>query len=426
VKAKFFMRSILRHRALQLVFTANLVSMLGSGMNSAGVTWHILQVTHSETALGTLVVLATLPALIIMPLSGVIIDRHDRRRLVMVLDSVRALVVFAVAILALTGRAHVWQLYCMVMLVAAGFWMFWPTITALVQELTPGAEFVQSNNFLLAGVQAGWMLAGALVGYSYNHIGLGGVLLIDCGTYLVSFACYLFLRKGTHLVQPAPESAQMAIRRVEGAVTAFARELGDGFRYLAAHKYILPLGLSYSLFLSAMWMQSILTAPLSDRLLHGGAVGYGRLNASWAVGALLSVLYSPWLIRRIGGYRTVALGMGLLAMALFSLPFSRELLFATGIYIVMGSSRGVGGVAISSGMMEYVPKHYMGRVQNTFFFLATIIQLAFGFLVGATAHRVSLTLAFAIVGTTYLMAALSTLIPLHAPMRVPGAAAAQD
>ena len=418
------MRTILRHRALQLVFAANLISMMGSGMNSAGVTWHILQVTHSETALGTLVVLATLPALVIMPLTGVIIDRHDRRRLVMILDCLRALVVLTVAILALNGKAQVWQLYCMVMLVAAGFWMFWPTITALVQELTPGAEFIQSNNFLLAGVQAGWMVAGALVGYSYNHIGLGGVLLIDFATYVVSFACYLFVRKGQHLV--AHDSPSQAMRRVEGSVAAFLTELKDGFRYLGAHKSILPLGLSYSLFLSAMWMQSILTAPLSDRLLHGGAVGYGRLNASWAVGALISVLYSPWLIRKLGGHRAVALGMGLLAIALFTLPFSGALLVASGIYVVMGSSRGVGGVAITSGMMEYVPKHYMGRVQNTFFFLATVIQLTFGFLVGATAHRVSLTMAFAIVGSTYLAASLSTMLPLRQPAVVQQPAAAQD
>ena len=45
-------------------------------------------------------------------------------------------------------------------LVAAGFWMFWPTITALIQELTPGEEFVHSNTFLLAGIQGGWLLAG--------------------------------------------------------------------------------------------------------------------------------------------------------------------------------------------------------------------------------------------------------------------------
>src|SRR5262245_20781278 len=111
------MRQILRNRPLQLVFAANLISMLGSGMNSAGVTWHILQVTHSEIALGLLVTLATLPALVIMPLTGVIIDRNDRRRLVMVLDALRALVVLTVAILALQHRAQVWQLYCMATLV---------------------------------------------------------------------------------------------------------------------------------------------------------------------------------------------------------------------------------------------------------------------------------------------------------------------
>ena len=420
------MRSILRHRALQLVFAANLISMLGSGMNSAGVTWHILQVTHSEMALGTLVMLATLPALIIMPLTGVLIDRHDRRWLVMILDAARALVVLTVAVLAFRGRAQVWQIYCMVMFVAAGFWMFWPTITALVQELTPGAEFLQSNNFLLAGVQAGWMLAGALVGFTYNHIGLGGVLLIDFATYVVSFSCYLMVRKGRHVVSEQHQSPGQAIRRVEGAVDAFFHELGEGFHYLRAHKYILPIGLSYSLFISAMWMQGILTAPLSERLLHGGATGYGHLNASWASGALISVLYSPLLIRKLGGYRSVALGMGLLAVCLFSLPFMHLLVRAMAIYCVMGSSRGFGGVAISSGMMELVPKHFMGRIQNTFFFVATLIQLTFGLVVGAVAHRVSLTLAFAIVGTLYLMAALSTTLPLRAPAPLGEAAAAQD
>src|SRR5204863_10186281 len=127
--------------------------------------------------------------------------REDRRRLVMLVDGGRAVVIFIVAVLTRTGRVHVWQLYAMAMLVAAGFWMFWPTVTALIQELTPDSEFVHSNTFLLAGVQGGWMLAGALVGFVYNHIGLGGVLLIDFATYVVSFMCYLLVRKGRHVVR---------------------------------------------------------------------------------------------------------------------------------------------------------------------------------------------------------------------------------
>src|SRR5947209_4805140 len=197
------MRAILQKRALRYVFAANLISMLGSGMNSAAVAWYILQATHSEVALGTFAVLATVPAMLMLPFTGVVIDREDRRRLVMMLDAARAIIILAIALLAFAGRVQVWQLYVMNMLVAAGFWMFWPTITALIQELTPEHEFVHANTFLMAGVQGGWLIAGAVVGFVYNGIGLGGVLLIDVSTYVVSFMCYLAVRKGRHVV-PRP------------------------------------------------------------------------------------------------------------------------------------------------------------------------------------------------------------------------------
>src|SRR5438045_5802795 len=173
------MRASFGNRPLRFVFAANLVSMVGSGMNSAAVAWYILQATHSEVALGTFAVLQTLPAMLMLPFTGVVIDREDRRHLVMALDAARGLIIVGVAALAFMHRVHLWQLYLMNMLVAAGFWMFWPTITALVQELTPDSQFVHSNSFLLAGVQGGWLVAGAIVGFVYNKIGLGGVLVID-------------------------------------------------------------------------------------------------------------------------------------------------------------------------------------------------------------------------------------------------------
>ena len=117
------MRSILRKRALRYVFAANVISMLGSGMNAAAVAWYILQATHSEIALGTFAVAQTIPALLMLPFTGVIIDREDRRRLVMMLDAARAIVILTVSILAFMGKAKIWELYLMNMLVAAGFHM---------------------------------------------------------------------------------------------------------------------------------------------------------------------------------------------------------------------------------------------------------------------------------------------------------------
>jgi DHA3 family macrolide efflux protein-like MFS transporter len=412
------MRSILRHRPLRLVFAANTISMVGSGMNMAAVIWYILQATHSEVALGTLLVLQTLPAMLIMPVSGVIIDREDRRRLLMVLDAARGLVVLAVAVLAIRHRVQVWQVYVMAMLVASGFWMFWPTINALIQELTPrGSQFVTSNTFLLAAVQGGWLMAGALVGWVYNRIGLGGVLLIDVGSYMVSFLCYLAVRKGRVVVRGSD-----AVTRPEGAVASFLHELREGVGYLRNRPHLVMLGISYACFLGAMLAQGVVTAPLSDRVLKAGAVGYGWLNAGWALGAFSSAFYAPLAIAAFGKRRSVGLSFSLLALSLVLLPFSRWLAIAVMLYGLMGSGRGVGGVALNSSIMESVPPHFMGRVQNTFMFFGTALQLGLGFIVGLVSHRVALVWGFVLIASVYLLSALSSLWPVPAKALMEGLA----
>src|SRR5213594_5113072 len=218
--------------------------MLGSGMNATAVAWYILQATHSDIALGTLAVVQTIPAVLLLPFTGVVIDREDRRRLVMWLDALRAIVILTVAVLALTNRVKLWEVYLMNTLVAAGFWMFWPTITALIQELTPDEEFVHANTFLLAGIQGGWLIAGSIVGFVYNHIGLGGVLLIDCSTYLVSFLCYFAVRKGRHVV-PRPSELRADIVAAETAVQRFVREMREGIQFLRGHRNVVLIGISW-------------------------------------------------------------------------------------------------------------------------------------------------------------------------------------
>ena len=406
------MRSILQKRPLRFVFAANVISMLGSGMNAAAVAWYILQATHSEMALGTFAVLQTIPAMLMLPFTGVIIDREDRRRLVMWLDALRAIIILTVSILAFMGMAKVWELYLMNTLVAAGFWMFWPTITALIQELTPGEEFVHANTFLLAGIQGGWLIAGSIVGFVYNRIGLGGVLLIDFSTYLVSFLCYFAVRKGRHVV-PRPAELHADIVAAETAVARFVREMREGMQFLRGKRKLVLLGVSWALFLAAMMTGVVVTPPLSDKVFHAGAVGYGWLNAGWGTGAFASALYAPWLIAGLGARRSIAISMGLLTISMILAPLSPMLAVAVLIYAVMGSARGVSGVAINTSLMEEVPQHFMGRVQNTFYFAGTTLQICLALLVGAVA-QVSLVAGFSIIGLVYAVAFVSASWPVAA------------
>ena len=132
-----------------------------------------------------------------------------------------------------------------------------------------------------------------------------------------------------------------------------------------------------------------------------GPVGYGWLSAGWGTGAFISALYAPQAIARLGGRRAVAFSMALLSVAMVCAPVSRFLVLAMAAYFVMGSARGVGGVAMNTSLMEMVPKHLMGRVQNTYYFAGTFLQIALALSVGAVAHRLSLVAAFAILACVY-------------------------
>jgi MFS family permease len=405
------MRSILQKKGLRFIFAANVISMIGSGMNSAAVAWYILQATHSEIALGTFAVVQTLPAILLLPFTGVIMDREDRRRLVMLLDAARAVVIAAVAVLAFHGKAKVWELYAMNMLVAAGFWMFWPTITALIQEMTPDDEFIHANTFLLAGVQGGWLIAGALVGFVYNKIGLGGVLLLDVSSYVLSFLCYFAVRKGRHVV-PRPAELHADIVAAEGAVQKFFRELRDGIQFLRGHREIVLLGISWALFLSAMMTGVVVTPPLSE-YFHAGAVGYGWMNGGWGVGAFLSAFYAPMFIKKFGARRSIAISLGLLAVLMTSAPTMPFLALAVVVYALMGSGRGITGVAMNTSMMERIPQHFMGRVQNTFYFAGTLLQVLQSYLVGAVAQR-NLIAGFSVIGFVYAAGFITATWPMRA------------
>ena len=126
--------------------------------------------------------------------------------------------------LVLTHHVRLWHIYLMNILVAIGFWMFFPTVNALIQELTPDDKMLDSNSLLLAALQGGWLMAGAVVGFVYNHIGLGGVLLIDCASYAVSLAVRLPGAQGTGDGLAAGSRARTSAGvRFGGALSARAR-----------------------------------------------------------------------------------------------------------------------------------------------------------------------------------------------------------
>ena len=404
-------------RGFRYFFTAMFVSLFGSGMNFIGVSWYIMSATHSTVAVSWQVIVVTLPGLVVPFLGGVLIDRFDRRYLGVLLDLARGFAVLAIAYVAWHGHLQIWHLYLMTLITGTGSAMYWANVNALVQEVIPPSQFTGANAAVLVGVQSGMLLAGTFVGFFYDHVGIGGILLIDGLTYFVSASCLYLLRSGhvsprEHRQYPREysETSEIASQALEsgenpevaeaGLSLAIYADMKAGFGYLRQQPVVLALGVTHAMLMASIVSSNVVIVALASDILHSGARGLGTIEASWAIGAIVGGIVTSQLPQRLRLplYVTV---IGAMALGNVAVPFVAFLLGAAILQGCFGFFRALGGIVAQSTLMSIVPRHFMGRTQSAFAIFATVLQLAMSFALGWIAQRFSIATGFFLLAAMY-------------------------
>ena len=404
-------------RGFRYFFLAMFVSLFGSGMNFAGVSWYILAVTHSTVKVSWQVIVMTVPGLFVPFLGGVLIDRLDRRYLGVLLDLVRGCFVLATAYIAWRGQLQLWHLYAMTLITGTGSAMYWATVNALVQEVIPASQFTGANAAVLVGVQSGMLIAGAFVGFIYNSAGIAGILFIDGLTYFVSAYCLYQVRRGyvsprEHQRYPreyneATEATAEALETVEnpevaeaGLSLAVYADLKEGFAYLRKQPVVRALGVTHSIMMAGVVSANVVLVALANDILHAGARGLGFLEAGWAAGAITGGLIASQLSQKLRLILYVAAIVGL-ATGHMVVPFVSFLVGAVAMQALFGMCRALAGVVAQSSLMSIVPRHFMGRTQSAMAVLTTILQLLMSFSLGWIAQRINIVAGFALLALMY-------------------------
>ena len=409
-------------RGFRYFFVAMFVSLFGSGMNFAGVSWYILTATHSTLAVSLQVIVITLPGLVVPFLGGVLIDRYDRRYLGVLLDFARGVAVLATSYIAWRGHLQLWHLYAMTLITGTGSAMYWSTVNALVQEVIPASQFAGANAAVLVGVQTGMLLAGSAVGFFYDRAGIAGILCVDGLTYFVSAYCLFHLRRGyvsprehqkyprvfserTEATAEALETAENPEIAEAGLGLAVYADLKEGFAYLRQQPAVRALGITHAVMMAGVVSANVVLVALANDVLHSGARGLGFLEAGWATGAILGGLLASQLA---GPLRLTLYAAGLAGLAAGHLlvPFVSFLAGAVALQIAFGSCRAVGGVVAQSSLMTIVPKHFMGRTQSAIAILSTAIQLFMSFALGWVAQSAGIVAGYALLAILYLFATI--------------------
>ncbi len=272
-----------------LVWLGQIVSVLATNMSAFALTIWVFEKTGSATALASMQVFFITPYVIITPLVGVLVDRHNRKLMMMVSDLMAGLATVAILVLQALGVLQVWHLYAAAIFQGLGNAFQWPAYSAAISTMIPKEQYGRANGMMSLIDMGPGVLAPMLAGALLFKIGLTGILSIDVATFLSAILILLFV----HIPQP-PRTAEGA--QAQGNVF---REAVFGFRYIFARPSL--LGLQLIFFFGNLCSGIAYTVVVPMVLLRTGndSVSLGLVQSAGAIGGVVGgVTMSAW-----GGFK---------------------------------------------------------------------------------------------------------------------------
>lgn len=272
-----------------VVWLGQIVSVLASSMSQFALTIFMFEETGSATALGLMQVFFITPFLIISPIAGVMIDRYNRKMMMMVSDLGAGIATLAILAFQALGILEYWHLYAASIIYGLGMAFQWPAYSAAISTMVPKEQLGRANG-MMSLIEAGpGVIAPILAGAVLPLIGLTGILVFDVVTFLVAIGALLVV----HIPQPT--------RTAEGsqAKGGMLQEAAYGFKYIFARPSL--LGLQMIFFAGNLFagIAFTLLAPMILSRTGNDSLMLGSAQTAGAVGALVGgILMSAW-----GGFK---------------------------------------------------------------------------------------------------------------------------
>jgi MFS family permease len=389
----------LRIRDFRLLCFARLVSLLGSWLLVVAVPAYVFTLTGSLVATGLTLAAEFLPPVLLGPVAGVLVDRWDRRRLMIGADVVRAA---AVALLLLAREpGDIWLVYLALAAESVGTVVFRPAAQAHTPAVVGTGTSLSSANALNAVTDGAVRLIGApLGGALFGWAGFDLLVWLDTGTYLLSAAAILLTAPLAALTQ-----------RSRSSVGRILAELREGLQFLHTERTARALLLVNTLFLGANAGLTALLVPYGITVL-GGSGQIGLVMSALGVGFLLGAPPIRILVDRIPpahllGGALAATGTGY--VLLFS---ATALLLALPAAVLIGAAGSMALVTGQTTLQRVTPNQVLGRISSVLFTAEAAATFAGAILGPIAAKTLSLTEVAYLTGTATVLSGLLAMLLL--------------
>jgi MFS family permease len=283
----------LRQRNFRLFWSGQLISVMGTWMQSIGQAWLVLDLTHSPIQLGVVGALQLLPVLLFSLFTGVFADRWPKRRLLLLTQSAALLQALTLWYLVASDSIMLWQIYVLAFLLGVTFSLDKPTrqafsVAVVGREDLPNAVALNAALDNLARI-VGPSLGGVLIALN----GVATLFLLNAVSYLVVIGALALMRLSELHVQPGDHLASAH----EQSVNVW-RSMGEGLAYLRRTPTLLLPMTVVGLGLLFGSNFNVILPLFATEVLDVGAPGFGALSGALGVGALLGALWLAWTSRR--------------------------------------------------------------------------------------------------------------------------------
>ncbi|HXT85924.1 MAG TPA: MFS transporter [Verrucomicrobiae bacterium] len=342
----------LQHRNFQLFFGGQLISLIGTWMDTVAESWLVYRLTGSSLLLGTVAFAGQIPVFLLAPLGGMAADRWNRRSIVIATQSSSMVIAGVLAGLTLSGRVKVWEVIMLAALMGVVNAFDIPARQAFLVEMV-GREDLMNAIALNSSMFNGARVIGPAV---------AGILVASIGEGWCFFAnsvSYIAVITGLLLMKIAP-------REIEHRGESALEHIAEGFRFVRHTKPILALLLLLGLVSLVAMPYSVLMPIFAARILHGNARTLGILMGATGIGALTGalVLASKRGLKGLGSW--VAFSCGGFGAALILFSFSHWYSISVAFLVPVGLFMMVQMASSNTLIQAMVPDRLRGRTMAVY------------------------------------------------------------
>ena len=383
----------LQHRNYRLFFGGQSISLMGTWMQQITVSWLAFRLTHSAVILGVIGFSSRISIFLLAPFAGVLIDRWDRHRILIVTQIFSMIQALTLALLVLTDRIAVWHIIVLSLILGLINCLDQPTRQTFVRDMVENEEDLGNAIALNSSMNT----AARLVGPS-----VAGILIATVGEGI----CFLLNGLSFIAVIMSLWAMKITVKKREMQKTTVWRGLKTGLAYASGFPPIRSILLLLSL-ISLMAMPYTVLMPVFARdILHGDAHTYGFLVAASGCGAFIAAIYLASRQTVIGLLRMIVVNSMLFGLGLIIFSLSRVLWLSLLMMLLIGFGMMLAPASCNTVIQTIVEEDKRGRVMSLFS-MAFFGMIPFGsLLAGSLADKIGAPGTIMISGISCILGAI--------------------